>query len=504
MVVRGDPGTGKTTLTLAMLEAFYGRKIYITGRRSRRGVLDDYPWLGSVEGHEIEIVDRVTVDSNHTAALPDPPDGSPPIDETVLAGVMDSLPPPLRRAWGRQGSLDDLAREFAWVPVGMRRVLGRLASQGRAMIVVDPWDAFVDELVDLAPRVPNGPAVREQLERSALRLLARGSAHLVLVLEHREPSQLDYLVDGIIATRYVSRDGAPERWISTPKLRGIRIDTESYPYTLEGGRFTCIAPEPATYTDVPIFIEPDPEPAPESIWPGSRAYAETFGPLKLGELTMIESDSKTPDAGIRSLTFPMIGSVMRTGGRVVYEPPPSQRVTDLWEGLAGSFTPAQFQAQVRVVSPGSTLPEGHPLLTSMVHVPRPMGAAEVASVPHSQTPKGREFLAEPPPGTAPGLSVFSGDGLRAIGDLTGRPYTPEGLAIVAKSYLVGRPIHMVFVTRTGDPLAEGLRMLASTQLTLENRQGRTFLYGRRPRTPGFVLTHRGAEEERAYNLLRIV
>jgi KaiC/GvpD/RAD55 family RecA-like ATPase len=504
MIVRGHPGTGTTTLALAMLEAFYGRKIFITGRRSRPGVLADYPWLGNVEGHEIEIIDSVRVGSGAnraTSALDDPvPSG----EQAVLAEVMEALPPPLRRAWGRRGGdHDELARQFAWMPVGLRRVLARLGSAERLMVVVDSWDAFIDELLDLAPPPPGGAANREEIERAALRLVAKGTAHLLLVLERSEETQLDYLVDGIVSTRYDSRDGVPERWLSILKLRGVRVDSESYPYTLEGGRFTCISPDPGRESSVPVYIEGDPEAFPGTIWPGAKAYAETFGRLRVGELTMIESDGRSIDAGIQTLTYPMIGSVLVQGGRVLYEPPPGVRLTDFWDAFKGLVTPERVHAQLRILSPGTVLPPGHPLSACLMAVPKPV-AMPGGGTAYSQTPKGREFLTDGPPGAPPGLSVFSAENLHAIAHLTGQEYTPENLAMIAKSYEIGNPIHMVYLAKTGDPLSEGLRMLATTQLGLQNRQGRTFVYGTRPLTPGHVLTLRGAEEERAYNLLRVV
>ncbi len=505
MIVRGPPGSGKTTLALAMLEGFYGRKIFVTGRRDKAGVLADFPWLGSVEGHAIEVVDAVVNEEPPTSGPEDPSADPEARDESTLSSVIEALPPPFRRAWGRRGNPDrDLVRDFAWMPKGLRTALSHALSGQRAMIVVDSWDAFVEECLDLAPAGTGARMTREEVERGALRLISKGNAHLVLVLERGEGSQLDYLVDGIIRTSHEVRETHPERWISLPKLRGVRIENESYPYTLDGGRFKCISPHPLQFSHSTVYAEPDPEPLPGTIWPGSRSFAEAFGRLRGGELSVIESDDEIPDSGIETLIFPIIASVLQEGGRVLYEPPPAHRLDDLWEAFRTKFTPEQFQQLFRILAPGATLPDGHPLRGCLMSVPRaPEGG--LGGIPmNSQTPKAREFITTVPPSGATNISIFAADNLRLVAGLSGTPYTPEGLAVIAKTYVVGSPAHLIFLVRTGDPLLEGIRTMATVRLLLTNRVGRMFVYGQRPVTPAYSLAPRHEGEERAYSLLRLV
>ena len=505
MVVRGPPGSGKTTLALAMLEAFYGQKMFVTGRRSKPGILADFPWLGSVEGHGIEVVDAVIVGEAGDSDAPVRSPASGLSEDSALTSVIDSLPPPFRKAWGRRGSAErDLARDFAWMPKGMRSALLHATSGDRAMIVVDSWDAFIDECLDLTPSGTGTRLNREELERTALRLIARGAAHLVLVLERSEATQLDYLVDGIIRTTHEIHDAHPERWISMPKLRGIRIENESYPYTLEGGKFKCISPEPVDFDHPVVFVEPDPAPVPGTVWPGSQSFAEAFGRLREGELTTIELDSRVSDWGVETITFPMMASVVALGGRVLYEPAPAQRLVDLWSTFASQFSPVQFQRLVRIIAPGATLPESNPLRPCLLTVPRTIGAASVGAPVQTPVPQAREFVTTASAEGVVNLALISGDSLRLITGLTGAEDTPESLALTLKSYMVGSPTHVIFVGRTGDPLLEGVRRLTSIQLTLRNRLGRTFVYGERPVSPTYSLSPRMKDEQRAYGLLRLV
>jgi KaiC/GvpD/RAD55 family RecA-like ATPase len=505
MVVRGPPGSGKTTLALAMLEAFYGRKIFVTGRRDKAGVLADFPWLGSVDGHAIEVVDAVVNEETGREEAVEEAGEQAVQDEAALSTVIEALPPPFRKAWGRRGSpVRDLVRDFAWMPKGLRGALAHALSGQRAMIVIDSWDAFVEECLDLAPAGTGSRMSREEIERGALRLISKGSAHLVLILEREQESQLDYLVDGIVRTSHEVRDTHPERWISLPKLRGVRIDSETYPYTLEGGRFKCVSAQPPQFRHPAVFAEPDPEPLPGTVWPGSRSFAEAFGRLRGGELSIIESDDEIADSGVETLIFPIIASVLREGGRVLYEPPPAHRLDDLWEAFRNIVTPGQVQELIRIVAPGATLPEGHPLRSCLLSVPRaPEGP--MSKIPmNSQTPKARDFITTVPASGATNVSIFAADNLRLVAGLSGTPYTPESLTVIAKTYVVGSPAHLVFLVRTGDPLLEGIRTMATVRLLLRNRVGRMFIYGQRPVTPAYSLAPRHEGEERAYSLLRLV
>ncbi|HEV2165982.1 MAG TPA: hypothetical protein VGS23_03230, partial [Thermoplasmata archaeon] len=316
--------------------------------------------------------------------------------------------------------------------------------------------------------------------------------------------QLDYLVDGILTTSHEIQETHPERWIEMPKLRGVRIENESYPYTLEGGKFMCISPERREFVHPEVFVEPDPEPAEEAIWPGSKAFVEAFDRLRIGALTAIETDDHVTDAAIELLLFPMIASVLAGGGRVLYIPAPAQRLGELWSSLQGLLQPAQAQAQLRIVAPGATLPDAHPLLPCLMNVPRPTSDGPGAPI-HSQIPKGREFVITPAgPNGSRNLAVVATDGLRLISNYSGSPYLPEALPVMIRSYDVGARPHIVFVARSTDPLVSGLRMIASLQISLRNRNGRTFASGLKPLTPAYSLTPRSPSQERAYGLLRIV
>jgi KaiC/GvpD/RAD55 family RecA-like ATPase len=54
LLIRGPPGSGKTMLSLALVEGFPGRRVYVSLRVSREGLLEQIPWLGKIPPGELE------------------------------------------------------------------------------------------------------------------------------------------------------------------------------------------------------------------------------------------------------------------------------------------------------------------------------------------------------------------------------------------------------------------------------------------------------------------
>jgi hypothetical protein len=116
--------------------------------------------------------------------------------------------------------------------------------------------------------------------------------------------------------------------------------------------------------------------------------------------------------------------------------------------------------------------------------------------------KGWEFVTERGRPNSANLLFVAEGALRALARLTGSDYTPESLPAISQAYLNGKaPVHQVMLVGSDSPLISTLRALGTIHLRMFNRQGRTFVYGMRPITPGYVMTVR---EDRPYDLLRVV
>lgn len=492
LLVRGPPGSGKTTLCLALLEAATGRKVLVTSRVSQNELLRGFPWLGENGGSGIHIVDTSNLD--YTV-------------RDVSRTMADT-----RRLVDESGPAVRELTEFLWLPGPVQEAWSHLPPDSSSIVVIDSWDALVEQYMGgtgtTAPEIPD----RGEVERMLLRHLGRGKAHVVIVLERREESQLDYLTNGVVVTQREMGNDRLERWLHLPKLRGIRIANAFYPYTVEAARFQCIEPIKA-YTRMrrgPHEAEPDSMPG--HIWPGSTAFAENFGRLPLGKVTLIETDGDIQEHIVQLLLSPMIASVISVGGRALLIPSPSLSAREIWDSVQHPGPPRhRIVAGFRVADVTGQLEPGAkqvgPEFTKIVlplstFTSAPAHGPEGGPVVESPL---NQFLTSGGPGGTPVLGLAYAGGFASIGSSLGSPVTAdmiESFPAMVQTGLASAPMHFAVVGRSGMPLFDSLRSIAAIHINLRGRQGRVFVYGSKPWTTGLVLTE--GTDSQPYDLLRIV
>ena len=180
------------------------------------------------------------------------------------------------------------------------------------MVVIDSWDALIERYMG-APSGEETLPNRSELERLLLDQMSQAPVFLILVLERQEPTQLDYLVNAVLETTSGSQGGRPERWLQLRKLRGTRIDSPAYPFTLEGARFQCIAPMPTQVLNQNRRPEVEPDPIQGLIWPGSSDFAAAFGRLRVGRVTLFEKDISVANEAMALMVEQVASHVVKSG-----------------------------------------------------------------------------------------------------------------------------------------------------------------------------------------------
>ncbi len=478
LLIRGEPGAGKSTLALTLLSSFRGRKVLITSRVTASELNQDYPWVRSDVEAPIEVIEAL--------------DGGPRVDAKA-------------RAMARSSELVQSGEEVPdigqlWLPDSVIDAFSRIGPESPGMVVVDSWDALVEHYV--GPPAPERGALpdREEVERLMLGLLGRGRVHLVIVVEREGLSQLDYLVDGVVACTLTSSQERLERWTHLKKMRGVRVDHAWYPYTLEGGKFLCISPLPSDFHS--RLYPPDPEPDRREgwLWPGSTGYATHFGRPQLGRLTLLEVDHDVPVEAAKLLISPLQSQVVTHGGRLLIILPPSLSPSDVWAWFRPIVSPQQFAAGVRIYSPAGLLPnaEDSDLLEKV------LVAGPTSEGPSTATrmPEAARFLREGASNATPSLATVWLNGLHA-GAMDGQsPYSPETLPGLVRKTLASSASHIVMIGSPTDPFTVALQEIASTRISMKVRNGRVFVYGTLPLTSALVLAQ--SDPGAAYHLIRIV
>jgi len=474
LLLRGAPGSGKTTLAVSMLQGFPGDRFLVSGRATEAELRRELPWVKwDTQIQLIDVTDRegTLKDASRVVAhLKEVIEN--PEKEPKIRGLW--LPSPLQDAWSRT----DTSRP--------------------SMVVIDSWDALVERYIGISAHEIGFPD-RGEIERILLDQMVQTPIFLVLVVERSELSQLDYLVNGVLETGSEVQNGRPERWLYLKKLRGTRIETPLYPFTLEGARFQCISPVGPTMAGRVVRPEPEPEPVSGSIWPGCSDFADAFGRLPIGRLTLVERDLSVPIEALVLLLRPIAGHVARTGGRVLQILPPTIGPEAVLKTYREILTPEEIRKQVRfqLSAPASELPEEIEALV----LPSPnVGPSEG----ESRSPEAVRFLREKALAGAPNLSIVWISALRALSSERGIEYSPSNLPGLAMTYLSGAPSHTVFVGPENDPMTASLRTMAATRLRLRSNAGRVFVWGEQPATPTFVLAEAEASTAKPYRLLRIV
>jgi KaiC/GvpD/RAD55 family RecA-like ATPase len=482
LLIRGPPGCGKTTLSLALLDAFPGTRVLVTNRVTDAELRVDFPWLALGGPDPIQIVDAERPEYGIEQAAR---------AVHALASLVD-----------RSGSED--VSSFLWLPQAIQEAYASLDPERPAMVVVDSWDALVEEFIAHVTDGRIGLPGREDVERLLLAYMRRSMVTLVLVLEREGQTQLDYLVTAVVATDKQTVAGRLERTLALPKLRGLRIATPSYPYSLEGARFQSIPPfrhsslHGAHRRTSARAGELPPVDLNGRIWPGNEDFASEFGVFELGTTTVVETDPAVPFPVLSLLVESPIVQTLAAGGRVLIIPPPGIRPDDLYQPYRAIFPAATLAAQLRIFSVAGT--EGVAVETQSSLLALPSGNGERGTDPIFYT--AFEFIREKGSTAAPNLIVRTTSGQRALAQLLSLPLVPENFGKVASAYVANLASHQIVFGNTGDPLLEALNDLGSLRLQIQARQGRYFLNGVRPFTSSFALTE--GDRISPYTLVRMV
>ena len=215
LLIKGGPGTGKTTLALTILRALNINKncLYISTRVSPEQLFKYYPWLESFFGKSIK------------SELEETPEF-----ETNTPVFVDAR-------------LDEPGSLF-------ERITNQLMDVRAPTIIIDSWDA-IGYFMDKEALMNNARVLQTWRERSG--------AKIIFIAEDQKDATLDFLVDGIVELQQKHYDNRIVREIFLSKLRGVRINKPSYIFTLNNNVFRSYEPYHPTDYVISNVIDKKPE-----------------------------------------------------------------------------------------------------------------------------------------------------------------------------------------------------------------------------------------------------
>ncbi len=208
LLVRGDPGAGKTLFAVQALDVLRqqgGEVLYISTRVDTDTVYRNY--LKETTGLGRSNVLDISQDPFDTDIAPAADIGADRFDpETFLE----------------------------WL-----QTVGEVADPLTA--VFDSWE-LVDRHLRSQSRRSDSVEAGELVTRVAA-LARQHGFRVVLIAEETEQTSLDYVVDGVVELSVGhSTGGRPERSLLFEKLRGVRIPNRARPFTLSGETFRVFTP----------------------------------------------------------------------------------------------------------------------------------------------------------------------------------------------------------------------------------------------------------------------
>jgi KaiC/GvpD/RAD55 family RecA-like ATPase len=307
LLIRGDPGTGKTSLALQLLE-YYSRKgkkaLYVSTRLSVKSLRAHQPWL--------EIVGTKQ--------------GSIPTTKEQQVAFQDS-----RRNEGSTSISN------------VRYILEKFPD---SFVVFDSWEGLVFESPALAT---------EEITR----LVEDYDAKFVVVVERSEQSDLDYIVDGVVVLRKEVLNARTIREFELKKLRGVRVDQSKFLFSLFSGRHVFLPPfldNNDEFSGRRIIGEKTKGENSDSLSTGSFQLDSIFGGggLHRGSVNLLEFSEIVPKTVQKLILRTVMLSAMENNYALIYLPYGNTSVIEFENLISGVIDIDKDKDSIRVFSYGGS------------------------------------------------------------------------------------------------------------------------------------------------------
>ncbi|MFB6206066.1 MAG: gas vesicle protein GvpD basic region 2 domain-containing protein [Haloglomus sp.] len=465
LLVRGDPGAGKTLFavrTLDVLRQRGGDVLYVSTRVDTETVYRNY--LAGTTGLTGSSVLDISQDPFDADISPSAELGTDEFDPTAFLEWLQAV-----------GEVSD--------PL---------------TVVFDSWELVQRYLRSRGQA--DDPMEPETLVTRIAALARQHGLRVVLVTEHPEQTSLDYVVDGVVELQVDhGRQGRPERTLVLEKLRGVRIGNRTRPFTLSEGRFSVFRP-----VNLPFprsnHDEAEYQSLPDTKTKFSTGIADLDTMLDGGyNRGSIVHFALGPDISRDAWSLPCLATARNflSGGKGVATVPLPESSPGLVRRNLEPICPnGSFDARCEVFETYDHEP------TAPTEADRTGRTDRGASASDDESPRGLgysaylqrvESIREASDG--PLLHVISMD---AAGDAFGDVLSDHATYVALHNDL------SILVTKPGGEERTRANRIADVHLRLERRGETVFLYGENPVTPFLGFDTRATDSDRNLALQEMV
>ncbi|OPY31895.1 MAG: GvpD gas vesicle protein [Methanomassiliicoccales archaeon PtaU1.Bin124] len=486
MIIKGEAGTGKTTLALQLIEELSAEQpeYYLSMRVSDEALFRQFPWLRekarrneilkagkaflrrSVPAEKDNLDPKAKQDlkvtKNLLQALTDT-EQSPVVVRTELMKLEGQIE---AGEIGPDGDeeMDILSGDGSFtLEIGTMMPELELAYDivenhlpSRSLIVLDSIEALSETYGIPAQRIVN-TIQRDLVEHSA--------SNVTYVLETSGKSILDYLGDGIISMQSEERSGRRVRTLVIEKLRGASVHRWKYLFTLQDGRMSVFDRDNFDNMFWPDKHVPIPEDDPKRISLGMESMDMVLGGPAKGGLVLIEVGEDVPQDFVRlfETTF-VLDNLIKKRGLIWY--PQHALDYSLLEKQVRDMAKVDRPSELMcVLDPGNQSPEA-----SFVRI------VEGADASHDL--RFDQFRYQLSSAKAPFVSVL---GFNAIEDSYGKDVMPSVMPFIDAMRRGGNVV-MAEATSISSSLPY-LAHQAKMHIKFESINGTVLVCGQKPFTP---------------------
>jgi len=307
LLIKGAPGSGKTTLALQLMEELVeiNRGFYISTRVSDDAIFSQFPWL-----QEKEWRDRlIDITKDFLREVTPEPKEIPDIKVLKAKEILTTLEKSDKRGVENRTWLLQLIQEAEVREV--ENLYDRIQSilPGKCMVVIDSIDGMGEKY-----KIPYGKIV-EAMQKD---LVEETGVNMVVICESENATPIDYLVDGIICLNMRRLGMSVIRELEMKKMRGIKIANPYYLFTMVDGKLTVLSRIEKKEKERRWQIIPN---GVENYSTGLKEIDTFYGGIAPGDVIFIESEPTVPEDSIIPLILSPVANFLSQGHGVMLIPP---------------------------------------------------------------------------------------------------------------------------------------------------------------------------------------